>query len=301
MSTNGHGYKKNKREESFEYYLKKGNLSSPYHLNMGGSLDFHWANWDYTANYIKSHMDKKRSENLENAIGFLKDRLIWLKNPMEQKSSSLYDLYESYCDPRLKKLLFATKDEILVSMDNETGPYHSLKSMRWFDRDLCARFIYKRILENRAPLRQFRLSLSLPVEARLDGNPFTNIKGSITQISESGILVYFPYSAALKMWDKKEADVVFVKKPFAIDQEAELNMPEGFKLQAWYHALANFWLPLERIQQHLNNGQLNPDEQSCYLFLPYQDLHFFGLKERNFNKELEGLLKSVKNGLKEAC
>jgi hypothetical protein len=196
--------------------------------------------------------------------------------------------------------LFASKDEILVSMDNETGPYHTLKSMRWFDRDLCSRFIFKRLLENRAPVRQFRLNINIPLEARLDGNPFTNIKGAVTQISDYGILVFFPYCAQLKLWEKKEADVVFVKKPISINQEVDMKLPDGFKLQSWYHALANFWLPLATVQEHLNKAQLSPDEQSCYLFLPYKDLHFFGLKERNFNQEIETLIQSVKQGLKKA-
>lgn len=292
--------KKNDKQNNFEHYLKKGNLATDFKLNSLGNLSFHWANWFYTAEYIKSHVDKKRTENLEHAISFLKDRNIWLKNPMEQKESTLYDLYESYCDPRLKKLLFASKDEILVSMDNETGPYHSLKSMRWFDRDLCSRFVFKRLLENRAPIRQFRLNINIPIEARLDGNPFSNVKGAITQISEYGVLVFFPYSAQLRLWGEQSLDVVFVKKPLSIKEEADMKLPDGFKLQSWYHALANFWLPLSRLQDHLNKAQLSPDEQSCYLFLPYQDLHFFGLKDRNFSREIEVLIEDVKQGLKEA-
>lgn len=292
--------KKKLKEDSFEYYLKKGNLATPYALNDKGGLAFHWANWDHTTEYIRAHATSNRSEGLENAIGFLKERPVWLKNPVEQKQSTLFDLYESYCDPRLRNLLFATKDEILISMDNETGPYHSLRQMRWFDRDLCSRFIYKRLLENRAQMRKFRLSLSIPIEARLDGNPFTNVKGSITQVSESGILVYFPYSASLKHWDKKEADIVFVKKPLPIDREGEVSLPEALKLQSWYHALGNFWIPLNRLQDLLQKGQLSPDEQSCYLFLPYNELKFFGLKERNYLQEIGQHLNEVKGILKKA-
>jgi hypothetical protein len=83
---------------------------------------------------------------------------------------------------------FNRSDEILVSVVNEAGPYVSLSSMRWYDKDIYTAFVYKKLLTQKVMMRNFRLGLSLPVLCYFNQVPFDSTMGFIHQISKEGVL-----------------------------------------------------------------------------------------------------------------
>lgn len=174
-------------------YLQKDPLQSFFYLTSNGNLTFHWANWKETCLYqksllVKHNEQRARFKELVDKLDRLRESTIWLRSKQKTVKTTLYDLYESYLDPRMRITWFNRSDEILVSQVNEAGPYISLSSMRWYDKEIYTAFVYKKILSQKATLRNFRLGISLPVLCYFNQVSFDSTMGFIHQISKDGIL-----------------------------------------------------------------------------------------------------------------
>ena len=177
---------------SLKDYLGKTNLSD--HLHLTNSVSFHWSNWDQTC-LLQQQLYKNYNNNfhlmtLNNSLMDLKSKTVWICNRVEVLRTDLYALYESYLDSRLRLTWLERKDELLFSLDSEQGPFYTLTSMKWFNKDIYAQFVMRKILIEQFTLRSFRLNTNIPVMLKFD-NDVTNYqeKVSIHQISEAGIIL----------------------------------------------------------------------------------------------------------------
>lgn len=171
-------------------YLTEGDLSSQ--LRISDVLSFHWSNWDKTCQFNRSSF-QNFNNNLqliifEKSLQDLKNKEVWLSSKSKSMKTNLYELYLCYLDSRLRMTWFDRKDEILFSFDSEQGPYYKLTSMKWMDRDIYAKFIYRKIIQDQLTLRSFRLNSNIDVVMRFD-QEYNEIKNvTIHQISENGII-----------------------------------------------------------------------------------------------------------------
>ncbi|MDD0851973.1 hypothetical protein HBN50_02645 [Halobacteriovorax sp. GB3] len=204
----------------FKDYLNKGNLCQKHELTKNGNLYFHWANWAESCKYQKSLLYKnskqsKRLKNLEAELEKLKDIPIWLSIKNERHEICLYDLYKAYLDPRLKSAWFDVHSETLVSSQSISGPYVTLHSMRWFEKDTYEKFIYLKILSNYVPLRSFRLGVNVPVKAFGDDSPLKDIGMTLYQLSKDGCV--FKIKGQLKIANLLNSEKLTMKmriRPF---------------------------------------------------------------------------------------
>lgn len=177
---------------SLKDYLGKTHLSE--HLHLTNSVSFHWSNWDQTCMFqqqlYKNYNNNFHLMTLNNSLTDLKSQTVWLCNRIEVLRIDLYALYESYLDSRLRLTWLERKDELLFSMESEQGPYYTLTSMKWFNKDIYAQFVMRKILIEQFTLRSFRLNTSIPVSLKFD-NDVSNYqeKVSIHQISEAGVIL----------------------------------------------------------------------------------------------------------------
>ena len=111
-------------------YLKKEQLTESLSLTENDRISFHWADWEETCRFQKSFIFNNSfsceryfqlTEELEN----LKNRPIRLKNRFKTIQSTEHDLYSCYSDSRIRATWFDREHEILMSYENESGPYTS--------------------------------------------------------------------------------------------------------------------------------------------------------------------------------
>lgn len=177
-------------------YLASAPLESSLKLDSGGKLYFHWANWAHTCQLQREiHAgNPARLDALEMALSSLKRIETFLKSPKGTIVTSLYELYASYLDPRLRVSLFGingqhtNEREILFSDVGEAGPFSRLAAMRWFDKNIYALFVFRKLLLGFVPQRQFRLGTSVPATWWLKGSPLECIETVVHQISRNGVL-----------------------------------------------------------------------------------------------------------------
>jgi hypothetical protein len=170
-------------------YLRKNTLSD--HLYLTNSISFHWSNWDKTCLAQRQFYKENNGhlEALNNKLFALKTNPVWLCNKVEIIRTDLYALYESYSDSRLRLTWLDRKDEILFSTSSEQGPFFSLTSMKWFNKDIYSQFVMRKILVEQFTLRSFRLNTAVPVILKFDNDVscYQN-KVIIHQISEAGLI-----------------------------------------------------------------------------------------------------------------
>ncbi len=177
---------------SLNDYLGKKNLSD--HLHLTSKISFHWSNWEQTClkqrEYYKNYNNNFYLTSLNNQLLELKTHPIWICNKVEIIRTDLYSLYESYLDSRLRLTWLERKDELLFSTSNEQGPYFSLTSMKWFNKDIYSQFVMRKILIEQFTLRSFRLSTEIPITIKFDNdvNQYQN-KVSIHQLTETGVML----------------------------------------------------------------------------------------------------------------
>ena len=151
--------------KKFIPYIESAQLNEKYHLNKLGTLNFHWANWKNSVEVVRDvlHVNDNgiRLKELEESLYYLKDTPVWLRSKLGSLQTDLYHLYECYLDPRLRYGWFDRQQEIFVSHGTDAGPYSPLKSMRWFDRDIYAKFIFVKLVNGQAPQREFRLGIDI--------------------------------------------------------------------------------------------------------------------------------------------
>lgn len=173
-------------------YLSRQNLSEA--LVLTDNLSFHWADWDQTCilqrSKFKNFNNVQSLTQLNRSLQELRNQVIWLSNKTQVLKSTLYDLYESYLDSRLRLTWFDRKDEILFSYESEHGPYYTITSMKWMTKEIYSQFIYRKILTEHYMLRGFRLKTSIPMMLKLDKDFVDHSnKVSIHQVSKHGVIL----------------------------------------------------------------------------------------------------------------
>ena len=172
-------------------YLGNRNLAE--NLALSPQLSFHWANWDETCIAQRKHYKNFNNNyyltEMSRGLLELKSKDVWLCNKVKVIKSDLYSLYESYLDSRLRLTWFERKDEILFSLGNEQGPYYTVTSLKWMDKELYIKFVMQKILVEEYTLRSFRLDANIPVIFTLNNNvmEYKDLV-HIHQLSESGII-----------------------------------------------------------------------------------------------------------------
>ncbi len=181
-------------------YLQGEIASTELELNDSGSLSFHWSNWNRCCQYHNnSENNGKMSNQIDQSLVHLRNHKIWIKHNLQTVETDLYNLYESYLDNRIRVLWFEQEKDSLISLVSEGGPYIPLSSMRWFDKETYEKFIYKKILANTLPLREFRLTTNIEAVCYFDDMATDFVKVSISQISKDGIVLKFD---SIRTWTK---------------------------------------------------------------------------------------------------
>jgi hypothetical protein len=266
--------------QNLKDYLGSRDLSE--HLKLTKELSFHWANWDQTClaqrRHYKNFNNNFHLMRLNHSLQELKSRPVWLCNKIKVMRTDLYSLYESYLDSRLRLTWFERKEEILFSYEGEQGPYYTLTSMKWMNKDIYAQFVMRKILLEHYTLRSFRLNSKIPVYFKLDND--VNVyqdKVEIHQLSEAGFIfkitdknflnkikhsVMLELSIPISPFQKVE--MLTIEDAFKKIDQHELSMGKDsmhFKLES---RIINFY-------GNLNNAKRSSDEE-FYIFARYDDL-----------------------------
>ena len=269
---------KHKTKEQLDHYLFSTKLNEPCYFSSNEMVGFHWANDKFVAKFFKelhSKGDSKFSERLECLKGELenlKNFNIWLMSKRGQVKTNIYNLYESYLDPRLKHQWFDLED-ILVSTQHEAGPFCSVKSMRWFNKEIYSKFVYIKMLEGSVPQRKFRMSLDIPIEMRADGSPFGALQAKIVQMNDEGLLVNFSNGNPIKEWAHRE--IYFLKKPTHINEENGIN--ESLQTSRWLNALENFTMKGEVFARIVGDTMKKQGENNHFAFIPFDEVTMLSL------------------------
>lgn len=269
---------KKETKKQFESYLTREDLSTPLYFGTNGVLSFHWSNDKLSSDYVKTLHEGRsqniRLNNLSNELERLKELPLWLMSRRGQVKSDLHNLYQCYLDPRLKSHWFDL-EEILVSTNHEAGPFSSLKSMRWFDKDIYAKFIYKKMLEAWVPQRSFRLSMDIPIEIRAGGSPFQAVSAKIHQVSAHGLVLHISTCSTIKEWEGVE-EVLFLKKEMNLVQERGIE--NCLKAHEWYKNLENFTINGYEFQALIAKGLEGQGEKDNFIFIPYTVIRMLSIR-----------------------
>ncbi len=270
---------KQRTKERLNHYLYRNKLNESCYFSNNEVVGFHWANDKVSADFYRNQYSQKASkfhervETLRGELENLKHFNIWLMSKRGQLKTTIYNLYECYLDPRLKYQWFDLED-ILVSTQHEAGPFCSVKSMRWFDKEIFSKFIYLKMLEESVPQRSFRLNLNIPLEMRADGSPFGAIQGRISQLTNNGLLVNFSNGNPIKEWSQRE--VSFLKKPMSLKEDENVN--DIFRSEEWVGAIENFTMSGDLLAQKVGEGIKRQGENNHFVFIPFSEINILSLK-----------------------
>lgn len=266
--------------QNLKEYLGSRDLSE--HLNLTKELSFHWANWDQTCLAQRRHYKNFNNNfhllKLNQSLQELKATPVWLCNKVKVIRTDLYSLYESYLDSRLRLTWFERKEEILFSYESEQGPYYTLTSMRWMNKDIYAQFVMRKILLEHYTLRSFRLNSKIPVHFKMDNDATTyENKVEIHQLSEMGFIFKITdknflnkikHSTMLELIipisPYRKIEMLSLEDAFKKIDQHEISMEKDslvFKLES---RILNFY-------GNLNNAKRSSEEE-FYVFARYEDL-----------------------------
>lgn len=172
-------------------YFEKSELDKELELSANGQLKFHWANWNKTCLLQKERAlkDVTKLDRLDKSLEQLKSFPIWYQRNLETVKSNLYELYCSYLDPRLKMTWHEMQSSTQVSLHHESGPYISLTSMRWMNKETYSLFVFQKLLTAHYPMREFRVSSDIDLVGEVDHSPLSRIDLKITQFSKRGLII----------------------------------------------------------------------------------------------------------------
>lgn len=298
-------------------YLTEAPFDQDLNLTPNGNISFHWSNWRTSSEYIKDQVKtdspkhRQKLAALSRELDKLKKKTIWLKNKHKTLKSSMYDLYESYLDPRIRMTWFDREDEILVSTHNESGPYITLSSMRWMDKDTFASFVRRKLITDYVPQRNFRVGLDIPISVSFDNSPLTKTTFHLNQASELGLVI--KVNSLSDITKALNSQVMYINMdltPFHETMEnsfhkiiktfSEADFEEG-ELRT---EDANFSLNASVLRDYGNYDNIKAsDGKSFYIFVKYEDLNglnpegeiktIFNSFVRSMEKQLEKEMKKV--------
>lgn len=266
--------------QSLKDYLGSRDLTE--HLRLTKELSFHWANWDQTCLAQRRHYKNFNNNfhllRMNQALQELKSKPVWLCNKVKVIRTDLFSLYESYLDSRLRLTWFERKEEILFSYDSEQGPYYTLTSMKWLDKDIYSQFVMRKILLEHYTLRSFRLNATIPVQFKMDTDVQTyQDKVEIHQLSEMGFIFKITdknflnkiknsnmLEMAIPVNPYKKIDHLAIDDVFKKIDQHTISMDKDSMLFKLESRILNFY-------GNLNNAKRSADEE-FYIFARYEDL-----------------------------
>ncbi len=265
---------------SLKDYLGSRDLTE--HFQLTKELSFHWANWDQTClaqiRHYKNFNNNFHLIQLNEMLQKLKYQPVWLCNKGKVIRTDLFALYESYLGSRLRLTWFERKDEILFSSESEQGPFFTLISMKWLDKEVYAQFVMRKILLEYYALRSFRLNATIPIHFKMDNDEKVyKDKVTIHQLSEFGFNFKITDKKFInKIKHSKALELTIPVRPY---QNIELlKTVEGLrKLDQHQHKIENDSLVFKldskilNFYGNLNNAKRSPAEE-FYIFARYEDL-----------------------------
>lgn len=299
--------KKIVKTSSFTEYLNSDSLVSDFLLTKNGNLSFHWANWNETCKYQKEYLDKDISneiklKNLNDELSELKKTDVWLKNKRGCMKMNLYDVYEGYLDNRLRMTWFE-RDGILMSFENEAGPYNSLANMRWFNNKIYAAFMFRKLLTQPVPQRGFRVGLSAPILCKFDNSPLNTAEFTLHQASEYGVIL--KVNGKNNLSKIKHSEVIHLELDITPFLEAQGEEYEDIVKTFEKHDFVlgqgknrhNFTLD-SNIMEKFNNDRnaVSGGEEKFYFFVPYTEM-FKGKEHKAIEGVFSEFVGKVKEGL----
>lgn len=180
--------------------LKSNNLKGYLNLRnfreempISDELSFHWMNWAESCRALKKNIKGYNSYDLkvqiDTTLDALKTQMVWVCNKITVKKITLFELYESYLDSRIRLNWFNRFEEILYSLYSAHGPFISLSTMKWFNFEVYELFIMKRVLTENYPLRTFRLNARIPCNLTIDPTLYKlEHCMNIHELSETGVV-----------------------------------------------------------------------------------------------------------------
>lgn len=257
-------------------YFKNFKLDSELKLSKNGQLKFHWANWDRTCLLQKSMSSTgcSKMEAMDEALELLKSSPIWYQRNLVTVKSNLYELYSSYLDPRLKVTWHELQNDTHVSLHHESGPYISLTSMRWMEKETYELFIYKKLITGYHPMREFRVSSLIELTGDIDHSPLSRIDLKITQFTKKGMIIAINGHNFDKVKNCND-----IKVELNLDAFSKLkNRSEVGKFDASKNKEGQYLnIKGHSIRQFGNLDNANSSNGSeYYFFIPYSELEVIG-------------------------
>lgn len=296
-------------------HLEQDNLYHDLKINQTGSLSFHWADWVETC-LLQSHITNsdyalsKRMGDLKDNIEMLKFTPVWLDKSGRRIKATLYELYQSYFDPRMRMILFeGPKDRFLVSLQGPQGPFIDVPSLRWFDKDIYLNFVFLGLIKKNMPFRKFRLRFNAPADfISKDQNLFSMIKISCHQITREGIIWTLPRSSITKILEF--SNLIF-KVNFSSMLKEVMDLYGPLTSNALFIPSANanpdelrefntFTIDLAKCLKHNKDITSTKEisKQDFFIFTRFEA--FEPIAENNFlNKVLQPLIKNLESNFME--
>ncbi len=283
-------------------YLEFSPFESSLFLTPNRILSFHWSNWEKTCEFFRDRMEnceitQSRLEALNLELDDLRRWKVWLKSKSKMISASLYNLYEAYLDPRLRSTWFDRKEEVLVSLHNESGPYITLSSMRWIDKEIYALFVQRKILTDFVKTRKFRLNTELPVRVYFDDQTVTNVSMCMHQISGDGMLIRidnvkdlnrFVFSQSVCL----EFNTIAFEKSFERDAKAIINAFSRVELNDFRSSsLVKVRLNKEVLKKYNNTQNLKTsDGKNYFIFAKFDDFESLSPHKKDIFTKIKGVV-----------
>ena len=258
-------------------YLSQGPLEDFLSLEKNNLLYFHWANWEKTClkqrENLESGVIQKSLKNLERQLEILKNEPVWIVSRRKILKINLYELYQCYLDSRVRMQWFQRKEEFLFSSEKSSGPFTTLSSMKWFDKDIYKLFIFRKILIDQLPLRKFRLNTSIYMNWRVNGSPLELCQVLAHQISYDGIVFKISNRSDLnKIFRCDYVEIDFITSVFKKNKKTEITL-KNLKTNLDKNELQLIYLPKNKLSKTLKSWRgCFQKMNNFYVFLKYDDM-----------------------------
>jgi hypothetical protein len=298
--------KRSEQQFGLKSYIKKEPLKSYCYLSPSGSVYFHWSDWKDTCFLQHSFCNKnlqgrKRLKELEDTLSNLKQVAAWIIHNHQTEQISLFDLYQTYLDPRIRECWFRKGSDVKVSLSGPTGPFMDLESMRWFNKQIYTDFIYQKILRKNLTLRGFRLRLHAPVLCHI-GETGETRPLYVEQLTKGGVLFYIQGNETLTRF--MESEQLFIEMNPSLLYE--LSHQDADKLQMSLSCLSSeifkgdgnqkvkYQVDMTQVKANMNDKDLMRYHsfREYFVFIPY-DAFIPAGHEMNMKTCLKGCLEHV--------
>ncbi len=274
--------KKARVRSELQNYFEKSELDKDLKLSANGQLKFHWANWNKTCLLQKERAgeDSSKLEHLDKSLELLKAYPIWYQRNLETVKSNLYELYSSYLDPRLKMTWHELQESTQVSLNHESGPYISLTSMRWMDKETYSLFVFRKLLTSYYPMREFRVSSEISLTGEVDHSPLSRIDLKITQFTKRGLIIAINGHNFEKVKNCNELKVPINLKNFSkLRNRDDINKFDACEGRGQHYL--NIHGRSLRENGNLESASFSNGTE-CYFFIPYSELDVVGSTKTSY-------------------